>query len=64
VMRAIGQFPRQGLKPPWRLYQNYLLDILNLRFGPIADGTIEFSRSHCAPDVGELVAAPAPVPHC
>jgi monooxygenase len=42
VVRAIGEFPRQGSKAPWRLYQNYPLDILSLRVGAIEDGTMEF----------------------
>ena len=27
--------PRQGTKTPWRLYQNYLLDLLSLKFSPL-----------------------------
>ena len=42
VKRAIGSFPKQGSKRPWKLDQNYVLDILNLRFGDVDDGTIEF----------------------
>jgi monooxygenase len=36
--------PRQGAKAPWRLYQNYLLDLLMLRYRRIADGTLRFAR--------------------
>ncbi len=43
VQRAIDQFPKQGSKPPWRLYQNYPLDILSLRFGTVEDGAMSFS---------------------
>jgi cation diffusion facilitator CzcD-associated flavoprotein CzcO len=46
IRRSIDQFPRQGSKKPWRLYQNYLLDLLSLRFGSIDDGALEFSRRH------------------
>jgi monooxygenase len=35
VQRAIDKFPKQGSKAPWRLYQNYALDILTLRRGQI-----------------------------
>ena len=35
VLRAVEQFPKQGSKAPWRLYQNYPRDILSLRFGAI-----------------------------
>jgi cation diffusion facilitator CzcD-associated flavoprotein CzcO len=43
VQRAIEQFPRQGSKAPWRLYQNYPRDVLLLRFGAIEDEGMEFS---------------------
>ena len=42
VQRAISSFPKQGSKRPWKLDQNYVLDILNLRFGDVDDGTMEF----------------------
>jgi cation diffusion facilitator CzcD-associated flavoprotein CzcO len=44
VQRALGSLPRQGIKKPWRTYQNYLRDIVNLRFDPINDGTMTFTR--------------------
>ena len=44
VQRALDQLPRQGAKAPWKLYQNYLLDLLSLRFGRLDDGTMAFSR--------------------
>jgi cyclohexanone monooxygenase len=43
VQRALAILPKQGSKRPWRVYQNYLLDLLNLRYGPIADGVMQFS---------------------
>ena len=44
VQRAIHKLPRQGSKRPWKLYQNYVLDLLTLRFGAVNDGTMEFAR--------------------
>jgi monooxygenase len=44
VQRAIDQLPRQGSKKPWRLYQNYVRDLLMLRFGRVDDGVMEFSN--------------------
>lgn len=44
VHRAIDTFPKQGSKAPWRLYQNYLLDILNLRGGSLRDRAMKFYR--------------------
>jgi monooxygenase len=43
VLRSIDQFPRQGSRRPWRLHQNYPLDILNLRFGSVDDGVMTFA---------------------
>jgi cation diffusion facilitator CzcD-associated flavoprotein CzcO len=45
VQRALELMPKQGSKRPWRLYQNYVLDLLTLRFGKVDDGTMEFSRA-------------------
>jgi monooxygenase len=51
VARAIDQFPRQGIRAPWRLYQNYARDIMMLKRGALEDGAIEFTRT--APSVSE-----------
>ena len=45
VQRALDTLPKQGSRKPWRLYQNYVLDLLLLRFGRIDDGTITFARA-------------------
>lgn len=44
IQRAAPKMPRQGSKRPWRLYQNYALDILMLHFGRLKDGTMEYRR--------------------
>ncbi len=44
VRRAIEMLPKQGDRKPWRLYQNYLLDLLTLRLGRIDDGVMSFER--------------------
>jgi len=56
VLRAIEHFPKQGSKAPWRLYQNYALDILTLRYGAIEDGTMQFSRAPAPVEAAEPVA--------
>jgi monooxygenase len=43
VLRSLDQFPKQGSKEPWKLRQNYLLDIRTIRRGPIEDGAMRFS---------------------
>jgi cation diffusion facilitator CzcD-associated flavoprotein CzcO len=44
VLRAIDRLPRQGSKKPWKLYQNYVRDLLSLRFGSVDGGALEFAR--------------------
>jgi monooxygenase len=56
VQRSIDQFPKQGSKAPWRLYQNYALDILALKFGAIEDGALRFSESAPQVDSAEPLA--------
>ena len=43
VQRSVAKMPKQGSKQPWRLYQNYALDIVSLRFGKIDDGVMRYS---------------------
>jgi monooxygenase len=43
VQRSIAKLPKQGSKRPWRLYQNYALDIVSLRYGKIDDGVMQYS---------------------
>ena len=42
--RSLHLLPKQGSKKPWKLYQNYLKDLLSLRYGLLEDGVVEFSR--------------------
>jgi monooxygenase len=56
VLRSIDKFPKQGSKAPWKLPQNYPMDILNLRFGSVEDGVMEFSNSGTKIEASELVA--------
>jgi hypothetical protein len=44
VQRAIEHLPKQGHKRPWRLYQNYALDFVTLRYGKVDDGTMAFTN--------------------
>jgi cation diffusion facilitator CzcD-associated flavoprotein CzcO len=43
VQRTIDRFPKQGPAKPWRLNQNYALDILVLRHGKLEDPELVFS---------------------
>ncbi|HXC54920.1 MAG TPA: NAD(P)/FAD-dependent oxidoreductase [Rhizomicrobium sp.] len=56
VQRALDVLPKQGTKKPWKLYQNYALDLLTLRYGALNDGTLKFS----APPKAVAAQDPAP----
>ena len=56
VQRALAILPKQGSEKPWKLYQNYALDMASLKYGAVADGTISFARSEAA-HAGARVAA-------
>jgi monooxygenase len=57
VQRSIDKFPKQGSKAPWRLHQNYALDIYNLKFGSLEDSAMEFSGAARAVEALEPVVA-------
>ena len=42
VQRATDSLPKQGRRRPWKVYQNYLKDLLVMRFGALDDGVMEF----------------------
>ena len=44
VQRAQDELPKQGSQRPWKVYQNYLKDLLVMRFGALDDGVMEFKR--------------------
>ena len=50
VLRSIEQLPKQGSKEPWKLRQNYPVDLRRLRHGEIEDGALRLSRRVPVPD--------------
>lgn len=42
VQRSVAKMPKQGSKRPWKLYQNYALDIVTLRLGKVDDGVMVY----------------------
>ena len=44
IERAKDLLFKQGTKKPWRVNQNYALDIMAFRFGAIEDAALEFRR--------------------
>jgi monooxygenase len=45
VQRAAGLLPRQGVRRPWRVRNNYLTDLPTMRLGRIDDGAMRFTRT-------------------
>ena len=58
VLRSVQDFPKQGERPPWRLFQNYIRDVLMIRRGSLIDDAIEFSNPRTsAPPTRERLSA-------
>jgi cyclohexanone monooxygenase len=49
VQRAVDMLPKQGSRRPWQVYQNYLQDLLMIRFGRVADGVMRFGVKGAMP---------------
>ncbi|MGY1771226.1 flavin-containing monooxygenase [Blastococcus sp. SYSU D00813] len=48
VQRSLAALPQQGGRAPWKLYQNYIRDLVLLRRGPVEDEGIRFSAKQPA----------------
>lgn len=48
VQRSIDMFPKQGDQKPWKLNQNYFLDLMSLKHSNVDDGVMEFSNPTAA----------------
>jgi monooxygenase len=51
VQRAMEKFPKQGVKKPWKAYQNYALDLMALKLGRVDDGAMTFSKKKAKAEV-------------
>ncbi len=57
VQRSLDHFPKQGSKEPWKLRQNYVLDIRTIRRGAVDDGAMRFSGDAAEKPAAERVPA-------
>ena len=48
VLRKLDELPKQGSRIPWRLNQNYLLDVRLIRHGKVADEGLQFAKKPAA----------------
>jgi monooxygenase len=44
MQRAVDSWPKQGLGSPWRVYQNYIRDVISLKWGTMNNDSLEFSN--------------------
>jgi monooxygenase len=58
--RAMDNLPKQGSRKPWRIYQNYVLDIMTFQFAALNDGVLEFSGPSPASGNPEMSRAGRP----
>ena len=42
IQRAMDKLPKQGSKTPWKLHQNYVRDMMSLKFGSVDDGVLRY----------------------
>ena len=57
VLRATDQLPKQGTSGPWRVHQNYIRDLVTLRYKPVADDVLQFTNSDSALSTSALRVA-------
>lgn len=43
IQRSIADLPKQGSVPPWKNHQNYIADLMHLKFEKVDDGIMQFS---------------------
>jgi monooxygenase len=55
--RVMDKFPRQHKEAPWKLNQNYTVDMMNLRFGRVDDGVLSFEKEKASAAKPVLQAA-------
>ena len=44
VQRAMEKFPKQGTRAPWKVHQNYVLDLMGLKYAKVDDGVLAFTN--------------------
>ena len=59
IQRALGFWPKQGSKPPWRVHQNYFRDCLSLKWSRVADGALVFSSPRPTASMADRATAAA-----
>jgi monooxygenase len=42
IQRVSDKLPKQGSRTPWKLHQNYVRDVLSLKFSSVEDGVLRY----------------------
>jgi cation diffusion facilitator CzcD-associated flavoprotein CzcO len=58
VLRSVRDLPSQGSRRPWRMRQNYALDLLDIRRADLEDGVMRFSTPAPAAHAQPAAAIP------
>jgi monooxygenase len=45
IQRSAQILPKQGSKTPWKLHQNYVKDVISLKFGALDDGILRYGSA-------------------
>jgi monooxygenase len=56
IQRTAQILPKQGSKTPWKLHQNYVKDVISLKFGSLDDGVLRYSHRASNLEVGSAAA--------
>jgi cation diffusion facilitator CzcD-associated flavoprotein CzcO len=59
IERGLANCPKQGSKAPWRVHQNYIRDLISLKWTPFDNGSLRFSNP---PEDSPLVRSELPAP--
>ena len=63
VLRAAAGLPKQAVEKPWLIRQNYILDMLTMKFGRLEDGILQFAgmlpstRTHMPEEIPAVSSA-------
>jgi hypothetical protein len=57
--RVAHILPKQMASAPWKQNQSYAHDLMDLRYGAIEDGVLEFARAPAKADIAEPAREPA-----
>jgi monooxygenase len=58
VKRGRHKFPKEAATAPWRLHQNYVLDVLALRYASLEDDAMQFERVDASAEDADELPAP------